>query len=216
MDEKYTNLHLLNKPALRELLKTLGAVGPGDLRVFQLQLPELLARVLDTLQERGEATVADVRAVLGNFAREHGQKLVIGSGAPQDFGIFMRDQPPGPVVEILASQIGAIRQEEAGFLKGLVYICGVLFHVEFIRVKWKEAIEVQEDDPATGTQKGDKLATFNEDGDGEQMPWDDNQDSLCSQWWYQSMVHVDECAFNTIEVPPFEGRYVVLIHPGGR
>lgn len=214
MKPEYEKLHQLRKPALRELLRNLGAVRRDDLKVFQLTHGELLARVLETLQGRGELTSEEVRNVYANAAREHDKVLIIGSGAPQDFKPFLRDAPAGPLVEIHTSQIGAVRQEE-GFLKGLMYICGVLFHVEFIRVKWKEVYTADEDSADGLVKKGDRLSTTNEEGIGEQVPWDDREDSLCQQWW-QSMVHVDECIFHTIEVPPFEGRYVMLIHPGGK
>lgn len=217
MKPAYQDLHTRNKPALRRMLHDLGVIPLSDLRIFQMEYGELLVRVLEELQRRGELTPTEVRDVYLAVASVGGQVLRIGTGAHQDFRVFLPDsERAGARVEILPSQIGAIRQEEPGFLKGLMYICGALFHVECIRVKWKETSVVEADDLTTGTKKGDRIATFNEDGDGEQLPWDDDLDSLCSQWWYQSMVHVDECVFNTIEIPPFEGKYVLLIHPGER
>ena len=109
--------------------------------------------------------------------------------------------PYRPRASLYPRAIEDIREEEPGFLKGTTYIQGRLFHAQFIRVKWTS------NDPARDGE-------YNEDGDGEQGPWNSDPNSLCNQWWYSTMVHVDHCAFSTIQVPPFEGHYVLLIHPG--
>lgn len=119
-----------------------------------------------------------------------------------DFAIFTQHLPVATMVaRITPSDIGAIHEVEPGFLKGVLYILGALFHAEFIRVKYTDASGESED---------------NEDGDGVQGPWNEDESSLCSTWWNQSMVHVDECVFATVRVPGFEGQYVLLIHPGER
>ncbi len=133
-----------------------------------------------------------------------------------DFSIFTQHLPADAhVARITLSDIGAVHEVEPGFLKGVLYIFGVLFHAQFIRVKYCNEIAFE----VTGTVlTPDVGATnvYNEDGDGVQGPWNDDPASLCNTWWHQSMIHVDECAFATIEVPGFEGQYVLLIHPGER
>ena len=213
---RWPDLHTQSKVSLRALLwGPLGVFKRADVAIFRLGHRELLTHVVDALQAREEMTEEERERVLNDFDRLHSGTAIItlGTGTRRNFEGFLRGQPPGPVVEILPSQIGAIRQEEPGFLKGLLYIGGVLFHVEFIRVKWKTltpcSTSMDPEAPPSG-----QLPSYNEDGDGEQVPWDDDPASLCNTWWYQSMVHVDECAFRTITVPPFAGEYVVLIHPG--
>ena len=212
MKPEYEKLHTMGKAELRSLLRQPNP-GDGTLKIFVEDKATLLARVLTALVTHRELTPEEVVAICD--AAETHEPIVLGNTTPQDFSVFLRGMP-GPYIEMEVSRIGAIREEEPGFLKGVLYICGVLFHAEFIRVKWKEVYTVDEDSEDGLAKKGARLAVFNEDGVGEQVPWDDREDSLCQQWWYQSMVHVDECVFHTIEVPPFEGRYVVLIHPGGK
>jgi len=209
---EYEKLPALGKSELRTMLREL---NPGDatLKIFVEDRATLLVRVVTALVLRRELTAEEADTLCTQAGLN--EPIVLGSDVQQDFSVFLRGVP-GPHIEVNVSRIGALREEEPGYLKGLMYICGVLFHAEFIRVKWKEVYTVDEDSADGVVKKGDRLATFNEDGVGEQIPWNDQEDSLCQQWWYQSMVHVDECVFHTIEVPPFEGRYVVLIHPGGK
>jgi len=94
------------------------------------------------------------------------------------------------------SDIEDLRELEPGALKGTLRVLGVLFHAQFVRVKYAGI-----------------LGEETEAGHGEQKPWNDDPESLCNTWWYQTVVHVDECRFATIEVPGFDGVYVLLIYP---
>lgn len=97
------------------------------------------------------------------------------------------------------AQVFDIREIEPGALKGLVRIQGMDFHAYFVRVKYDGI-----------------LGEENEAGHGEQKPWDDDPASLCNVLWNEVVIHLDECVFKTIEVPRFEGAWVLYIWPGAR
>ena len=239
----------IKKPTLRQLCYAFGIFDRGDIAIFRHDREEMLKLLEPRLpqirawsEEQGlqyleglerslkELKVAPARAVEAAAPGVLAEQRMYGR---PDFSFFTKHLEEGTlVVEVPAGQIGAIHEEEPGFLKGCMYILGRLFHAQFIRVKYRNADRatlpsgltepksVGELEQVTPTWAQALLdaedARYNEDGDGEQVPWNEDPESLCYQWWHQSMVHVDECVFGTVEVPGFVGHYVLLIHPGSR
>lgn len=161
--------------------------------------------------------IAQLRALVSearDIIMEHAPGFTVWIGAADAMnpwtGSAMSTGTGEMTCEVPAGQIRAIRQVEPGFLKGTLYILGTLFHAQFIRVKYSE---YRGGELAGIPYIGPEPQAYNEDGDGEQVPWCDDSESLCNTWWHQAMVHVDECAFATIDVPGFEGHYVLLVYP---
>jgi len=121
----------------------------------------------------------------------------------EDFEIFMRGHEGPNSPGLLRTTIGAIRSVdpanvEPSALIGVCYIQGVLHHAHFVRVKY-------EDGPDHIT----------EDGDGVQVPWNDDEESTCSQWW-QDLERIDEIVFDHMEITGFPGKWVLYVTPGER
>lgn len=103
----------------------------------------------------------------------------------------------GDGTSLRTTHILHIHEEEEGLLYGALFIAGVGACAVFVRVKWRA------DD-----------GTTNEDYNGEQVPWNEEEDSTAYSWW-DDLVHTGiEGVFETVQVPGFPGHYVVFITPG--